>query len=204
MPKILREVIHLGIGLVLVLVVTILEYNFHKERKMQTKSARNTAFWAWGCLVALALLGFANKYLNAQEPAPVFYAGLQQGMLGQTVCDKAGNIAILINSNYTFDSTQLRRIVEHENVHVGQVRALGGCEEAGKIYQKDPLAQEVPAYCQELKERMLESNGQGVEVLTNFIAHVHAIYGKQMGLTFDEVMERVYKLCPMEVKNAPP
>lgn len=191
-----KEVIkNLGIGLVLMLAVTIIERNFNREKKVQTKSPRNTAFWAWGCLIALALLGWANSCLNAQQ-VPVFYGALRQGIIGQTVCNKKNELAIIINDGYNFDSTGLARVIEHELVHVSQIRGMGGsCLEAAKVYAKDPMAQEIPAYCPELRARMKASN-EPHEVFGDFVLHIYNVYGIVKKMDVAGVARRVEELCP--------
>jgi hypothetical protein len=182
-------------GLLLVIVLIIMDREIGGEKPVSTK--RNSYVWAWVCILALALLGLANKCVNAQN-APVFYAPLVQGIIGQTVCDKNNNVVILVNSGYELDSTELRILIAHERVHADQVRTVG-CVEAGRLYKLDPLSKEIPAFCEELKSRMV--NGDAINVVTTFILYLQDRYTPN--LTTDQIMDKVEEFC-LGRKHDPP
>lgn len=189
----LQEVIvNLSIGILLVLVVTIIERTFSEET-MQTKSARNTFFWAWGCLIALFVLGWANKCAFGQN-VPVFYGALAPHIQGQTVCDKAGNMAIILNSQIdATDTVHVAIVIRHEMVHVKQITAIGNCEDAGTEYKKNPLLKEIPAYCEELRKRMVE--GDAAKVLDEFVTYMTAYYGVHLKLDYRAVLKLTNEFC---------
>ncbi len=175
-------------GLLLVIILIIIDREIGGDNPMKKF---NTMFWAWVCLLALAGLGLANSYLNAQQ-VPIFYAALEPQIRGQVVCNRNDEMAILISDNFDpMDTTSLRRVIEHEMVHISQIRALGGCIKAGEVYKKDPLEQELPAYKKELLERMKE--GDAEQVLSQFLFHMHQLYGR--GRSVDYVMDRINVVC---------
>lgn len=181
----------------LILVIIFIEFDKHLNKEKPVSKDKNTIFWAWVCILALAVLGLVNKCAFGQD-VPIFYALMPYPVMGQTVCDKNGNLAILVSYNVD-DSTEYRRVVSHENVHVGQIRSLGGCVEASRVYRKDPMAQELPAYCAELKERMV--SGDAEQVLRTFVVHMHSTYGR--GRSVDYVISEVNKVC-LGGSNDPP
>lgn len=190
----MKRVTDFLLGLLLVIWFTILERSLNKElnkeKPMTSKTALRHMAFALGILLALVAT-CTGAVLKAQE-VPIFYAALEPHIRGQVVCNKKDEVAILLNSNFdTADTTNLRRVIEHEMYHIGQIRLLGGCIKAGEVYAKDPMAQELPAYCKELKERMLE--GEAGEVLQRFTIHMHQIYGR--GRSIDYVMDRTNVVC---------
>lgn len=160
------------------------------EEKMEKKHSN---FWLFVCILGLMLLGLANKCVNGQT-TPIFYGALRPGILGQTVCNKKEEVAIIINDGYDFDSVGLARVVAHEMHHAATIKRLGGCLKAAEVYKADPMTQEIPAYCMELKERMRGSTEPGV-VLQDFIRHIYNVYGIPKKMSPEQVARRVEELC---------
>lgn len=178
-------------GLLLVIILIILDREIGEEKPMQKK---NTGKWMLFCILSLALLGLLNKCVNAQQ-VPIFYGALRQGILGQTVCNKKNEIAVIINDGYGFDTLELASVIEHELIHVSQIRAISGgdCEMAAKEYARNPLAKEIPAYCPEIKRRVRD--GDAAIVIKQFVTHMILVYGEKHKLTYEGVLRQTEDLC---------
>lgn len=175
-------------AIILIVLITLLDREI--GGKMSVNERTNTFFWAWGCVLALIVLALVNRCVSAQE-VPVFYGALRPGIIGQTVCNKNNEVAIIINDGYNLDSTQLRRTIAHELHHAATIKTLGGCMKAAEVYMRDPMTQEIPAYCAELKERMVTSP----TALSDFIRHIYGVYGIPKKMSIEQVARRVEELC---------
>lgn len=176
-------------GLVLIVVFTAFDNSL--GGKMETKHPLR---WAWGALISLFILGWANSCALAQN-VPIFYGALAPHIQGQTVCDKVGNLAIILNSQLDqSDTAHTAVIIRHEMVHVKQITAIGNCEDAGTEYKKNPLLKEIPAYCEELHRRQIE--GDAAEVLDQFVSYMTMYYGLPLKLDYQAVLKLTNELCP--------
>ena len=177
-------------GLILVIILIILDREIGEERQVK----KHSNFWLFACLLGLMVLGLANKCVNAQQ-VPIFYGALRPGILGQTVCNKRNEVAIIINDGYGFDTLELASVIEHELIHASQIRAISGgdCEMASKEYARDPLAKEIPAYCPEIKRRA--KAGDAAVVIKQFVTHMLIVYGEKHKLTYEGVLRKTEDLC---------
>lgn len=113
---------------------------------------KHPMLWAWGCLIALFVLGFVNKCLNAQQTdsVPVTFGTIPPQLGGVTMCDTVANRPYIVIQN-GIDGELLVIVLRHEKVHAKRMLAFkGGCREFQKRYNKDfrfRFDEEVVAYC---------------------------------------------------------
>ena len=178
-------------GLILVAILIILDREIGQEEPMKNRTTRK--LWLAVALILAFVATCFGGVMSAQQ-TPIFYGALRPGILGQTVCNKKEEVAIIINDGYDFDSVGLARVVAHEMHHAATIKRLGGCLKAAEVYKADPMTQEIPAYCMELKERMRESTEPGA-VLQDFIRHIYNVYGIPKKMSPEQVARRVEELC---------
>lgn len=141
-----------------------------------SKDAKDLAKWLVVAALAIILYALLATPLKSQE---VFYANLQEPLLGQTVCNDS-NVIILVDYHVK-DTPKEYFVIQHEAVHVRLMRRYG-CKEALRLYQTDEnfkFQAELEAYCAEYKDSLFRSMDKDSERM-QFILFMWQKYAPSM------------------------
>lgn len=146
--KLQQEVTHLGIGILLMLVVTIIDFHFFGEGTVKKRTRRGFVF-AILVLIVVVVTCY-SAVMNAQERDSVKFGLTPPGVVGYTGCDTITNLSYIVLA-YGLTEEVYAEALAHEKVHARRVREYGrGCKAFRIKYNTDvdfQFREEREAYC---------------------------------------------------------